>query len=626
MSDPEPVSQPSAAENGAKRRTKIVLAAAGLLALAYVGTIHCLDSRNRLIFSGACVQEDSYTLQFRQARQKKRKFWILNLRPGRILIETDQDADSLKLVTTEESEVPVFKVSNRLFSKEIKNNLVIGSVRLVPRDKSSPRVNVRISREPIFSPAFAAYQFAFLFILISLGFLTFLSLYGLIIERPSLIGPPIAALVPVLLLLITAVFAFFILNVGGVMAFSGHPAPSKALLASLLFNVLLAILLLLLFFLFSSRPRGQKLPLLLPLLAGLPFALIVVPFVTRAVGDSLLWVLNLGNGDPDISFAESLSLMINKIVFRYGRSLFPMNARTTLIYTGKIIGLLAVFALFRLVNSFTELSYRRKLLLFLLVLTFGFNILFFGLPEFRYYPVPFLLFSVLSAQAYIREGSSTKPLALATFLAVVAGLFHGSAFFSFPVILLLPLLKPSRDGVKRSGKSFFKTYALIFLTAGVTFSAFLGSVKALGFNLLFHTTAGGFDGRRFISLLPAHLHFPWAVNFLESGYFISRGWIFFSTGAFIFLVLLVRWKKGFFLTRSDFLLFLFGISQFLIVLFWGFDLGVREMDLYIAPTVLLYVFLAKVLAGAVSDEKGAWKFILPFALLSPAYLLALLAT
>jgi hypothetical protein len=364
----------------------------------------------------------------------------------------------------------------------------------------------------------------------------------------------------------------------------------------------------------------------LPLLAGLPVAFAVVPFVTRAVGDSLLWVLNLGNGSPDISFAESLSLMINKIVFRYGRPLFQSSARMTLIYTGKIIGLLSIFALFRLVNSFAELSYRKKLLLFLLVLTFGFNVLFFGLPEFRYYPVPFLLFSVLSAQTYIREGSSMKSLALAAFLAVVAGLFHGSAFFSFPVILLLPLLRPRRDGEDASLKALVKPYALILITAGATFLAFLGSVRALGFNLLFHTAAGGFDGRRFISFLPADLHFPRAVNFLETGYFISRGWIFFITGAFIFLVLIVRWKKGFSLTRSDFLLFLFGVTQFLVVLFWGFDLGVREMDLYIAPTVILYVFLAKVLAGGVSDEKSAWKFILPFALLSPAYLLALMAT
>jgi hypothetical protein len=166
---------------------------------------------------------------------------------------------------------------------------------------------------------------------------------------------------------------------------------------------------------------------------------------------------------------------------------------------------------------------------------------------------------------------------------------------------------------------------LIFLTSGLTFLAFLGSVKVMGFNLFFHTTAGGFDGRRFISFLPIHLHFPKAVNFLETGYFVSRGFFFFITGAFVFLVFLAHRKRSVSLTRPDFLLFLFGLSQFLIVLFWGFDLGVREMDLYIAPTALLYVFLAKVLVGSFSDDKRAWKLILLFALLSPTYLLALLA-
>ncbi|MBP1768448.1 MAG: hypothetical protein H6P98_2563 [Candidatus Aminicenantes bacterium] len=626
MTKPGSHSESPSAGSGAKRRIIIALIVSGVMALAYVGTVHYLDSRNTLVFKGTCSREDSYILRFRNPRQKKEKFWILNLRPGRVLIETDRDIESLKLVTTEESAVPAVKVSDRLFAMEIKANLVIGSVRLSPREDSVKSINVRISREPVLSLPLAGYQFAFLFILISLGFLTILSLYGLIIERQSPRGPPFTMLVPALLLLITAVFVFSVLNVGGVLDFSGHPDPQKALRASLLFNIFLAILLLIAFFLFSSRPRGQKLPLLLPLLVGLPIVFIVIPFVTRSVGDSLLWVLNLGSGNPDISFAESLSLMINKIFFRVGRSLFGISARTTLITTGKIIGLIFLLALFRLVNSFEELSLRKKLALFLIVLTFGFNVLFFGLPEFSYYPLPFLLLSVLSAQRYIRPGSSTKPLVLSAFLAVVAGLFHGSAFFSLPVILLLPLLKPGPDGEDRRWKSLLKPYVLIVLTAGVTFLAFLGSVRVLGFNLLFHTAAGGFDGRRFISFLPVHIHFPKAVNFLENGYFISRAWILFITGAFAFMILLVRWKNRFSLTRSDFLLFLFGISQFLIVLFWGFDLGVREMDLYIAPTTLLFIFLAKVFAGSVSDEKSAWKFILPLALLSPAYFLVLITT
>ena len=631
--DPQPLvkeqgshSEASSDAGKANRRVKIALIVAGVLALVYVGVVHYLDSKNRLIFKGACTNQDSYILSFKRLRQKKEKFWILNLRPGRILIETDQNADDVKLVTIDENAIPAVKVSDRLFIKEIRDNLIIGSILLVPQDDSINRINVRISREPVLSVLFVAYQIAFLFILISLGLLTILSLYGLTIERQSLKGPPFTTLVRLFLLLILAVFAFFVTNVDDVLDFSGHPDPLKALRTSFLCNLLLAILLLALFLVFASLPRGQKLPIYLALLAGLPVVLYTIPFAAKSVGDSVLWILKLVKGNTDISFAESLSLVLNKLFFRYARSLIHVNARTTLIYTGKIMGLLSILSLFWLINSFEELSYKKKLLLFFLLLTFGFNVLFFGLPEFGYYPIPFLVFSVLSAQKYIRGGASTKPLMLSAFLAVIAGLFHGAAFFSFPIILLLPLIKHGRNGEERSWSSFLKPYALILITAGMTFLVFFVIVKALGFNLLFHTAAGGFDGRPFISFLPADIHFPRAVNFIEIGYFISRGWIFFITGAFVFLIFLIRWKKGLALTRPDFILFLFGISQFLIVFFWGFDLGVREFDLYIAPTTLIYVFLAKTLVGSFSDDKSGWIYILAFALFSPASLIVLMVT
>ena len=607
-------------------RVKIALIAAGVLALVYIGIVQYLDSKNRLIYKGACTNQDSFILRFKRVRQKKEKFWILNLRPGRILIETDQDIDDLKLVTIDQKTLPAVKVSDRLFSRELRNNLIIGSIVLVPQNASINSVNVHISREPVLSSLFVAYQFAFVFILISLGFLTILSLYGVIIERQSPKGPPFTTLIRLFVLSILAVFVFFCTNADDVLDFSGHPDPLKALRTSFLFNLFLAIFLLSLFLVFSSRPRGQKLPFLLPLLVGLLIAFHTIPFVARSIGDSVLWILNIGQGNTDISFAESLSLMLNKISFRFARSLLSVNARTTLIYTGKIIGLLSILSLFWLINSFEEFSYKKKLLLFLLLLTFGFNVLFFGLPEFRYYPIPFLILSVLLAQRYIRRGDSTRPLILSVFLAVIAGFFHGSAFFSFPIILLLPLIKRSQGDEGRSLSSLLKPYALIFITAGMTFVGFFASVKALGFHLLFHTAAGGFDSRQFISFLPAHIHFPWAVNFIETGYFISRGWIFFITGAFVFLIFLLRWKAGLALTRPDLILFLFGIPQFLIVFFWGFDLGVREFDLYIAPTTLLFIFLAKTMVGSFSDDKSAWKYILAFALFSPAYLLALMAT
>ena len=72
---------------------------------------------------------------------------------------------------------------------------------------------------------------------------------------------------------------------------------------------------------------------------------------------------------------------------------------------------------------------------------------------------------------------------------------------------------------------------------------------------------------------------------------------------------------------SDFILFLFGISQFLVVLFWGFDLGIQDFDLYIAPATLIFLFLLKYFLGMKQTSKIAWKYILIFSLFSPLYLL-----
>jgi hypothetical protein len=604
---------------------KIALVAAGVLALLYVALFHYLDSRNRLIFNGDCIRQDSFVIKFKRVHLRKEKFWILNLRPGLILIETDRNIDEVMLVTSDQNTLPAVKANDRLFTKKIRSHLIISSIRLDPQDDSVDRINVRISRKPVLSFPFLVYQFAFLFILIGLGLLTILSLYVLIIDRQSLNGPPFTILFRLLLLLIFAVFVFFVMNVGDVLNFPGHPDPLKDLGRSFLFNLLLAIVVLTLFLVFSSKPRGEKLPFSLPFLVGLPIIILRVPFKFKAVGDSILWILNLTRAKTDISFAESLSLMLNKLSFRTARSLVHINARTALLYTGKIMGLLFILSLFCLINSYEELSFKRKLLLFLLLLTFGFNVLGFGLPDFRYYPIPFLIFSVLSAQRYIRGGDSARPLILSALLVLVAGLFHGSAFLPFPVILLLPLIKRGRDEGTRRLSSFAKPYASILITAGMTFLVFFMIVWVLGFHLQFHTAAGGADGRPLISFLPANIHFPQAVNFLEFGYFISRGWILFITGTFIFLVFLFQWKKRPSLTRPDFILFLFGISQFLIVLFWGFDLGVRELDLYIAPTILIYIFLVKLLVGMIPDDKSSWKYILAFSLFSPAYLLALMA-
>ena len=613
----------SGAEN--KRLIKIIMIAAGLAALVYIATFHYLDSKRQVIFKGTCVKEEAFILGFKRAGQTKEKFWILNLRPGRIQIETDQNIDKAELVTTDPVPLEADRVNARSFRIDIGNNLVLRSIRFSPRDRDIAGINVIVFRKATLSPLMVAFQCTFLFILVGVGLSIVLALYSLIIERRisnSLVFPTSVRL---FLMLILVVLLFFIVNVGKIADFAGRPAPLRLMGTSFLFNLVLALFLVALFLAIASRLRGRNIPWPVPALAALPIIFYRIPFDVKAIADGVLWVLNLSQGKMDLSFAESLSLLLNKLAFRYARALISIDAKTALIYCGKIMGLLFIVSLFCLINSFEEFSSKKKLLLFFLLLTFGFNVLLFGLPEFRYYPLPFLVFSIIWARKYIQGGDSAKPLILSTFFAFIAGLLHGSAFFSFPVLLLLPLIKYGRAEGGRWLSLYIKTYTSVLITAGMTLLTYLMIVRALGFNLLFNTMSGGFDGRRFISFLPRSSHFPWAVNFLEIGYFVSIGWIFFITGAFVFLAFPSRWKNLAPFTKLDFVLFLFGISQFMIVLFWGFDLGIREFDLYIAPTTLIYLFLTKSLIGKIPDDKSAWKYILVFSLFSPACLLANMA-
>jgi len=319
----------------------------------------------------------------------------------------------------------------------------------------------------------------------------------------------------------------------------------------------------------------------------------------------------------EISFAEALSLLLNKLTFYLFNQVAHTKAATSLVYTGKLVGILFIFSLYLFINSFTNLSYKKKALFFLLVATFSFTVLLFGFPEFRYYSLPFLMFSFLAAKKYADEDEDPIAwLAAATACAVLAGLFHGIAYFSFPVILLLPFLKRPLGGGSKNAAFYLRHGSTIILAAGMVFAVFMALIRLFGFDLQFNTVAGGFDGRQFIPLLPLDVHYPEAVNFLEPGYFFSRGWILLSSGSFVFLLFPGRWKQRVALETSDLILFLFGLSQFLIILFWGFDNGVGEFDLYLVPPTMMSLFLIRYLLAATRSETDSWKTIIAFSLCS----------
>jgi len=377
-----------------------------------------------------------------------------------------------------------------------------------------------------------------------------------------------------------------------------------------------------LFLLLPFRPERRTLPLIGAALASLPILLVKIPFDVKTSADSLLWVFNLIQRNPNISFAESFSLMLNKFLFGVYNLFAHVNERSTLIMTGKLMGVFFIFSFFILINTFEQFTYKKKLLFFLLFSTFSFNILLFGFPEFRYYSLPFLMLALAAARKYLSDSSDNKKyIFLAALMAMTAGLFHGIAYFSFPAILLLPLFKNRGDGFPGGSRLsiFGKRYALIFLAIGFALFVLFLLVKTSHYTLQFHTVSGGFDGRKFISFLPGNIHFPNAVVFLEPSYFISRGWIFLITGSFVFLFFFTQWRKKGSPGKPDLMLLLFGFSQLLIILFWGYDLGIFEFDLYIAPTTFMYLFFIQYFLTPMDAEKNGWKAIIGFSMVSMLY-------
>jgi hypothetical protein len=602
------------------RQIKIVFALGFLLALAYVFIIYYADSRHSEITKTFCQKTGAdFILYFKHSKQTPRKLNVLNLRPGRITIKTNPKITNLEFATYDNDIIKADKVNDNLFQKFIKTNLVVSSLRLLPKSSSIHRIDVTISRKPFFPVFFILFQLLFLFMLFSIGLLASYFLFSLISKGESMQNLSCKMLLSPLIMLFLLAFIYLVLNLGKFLHRFNLHYPPEFFFKAVSFNAGLAISLLALFAVFSLKRQGEKLPFYLPVFVALPVFFIKIPFSVKASADSLLWVLNLTFHKMEISFAESLSLLLNKLSFHLFNLVTHIRAETSLIYSGKIVGILFIFTLFFFINSFAVFSYKKKLLFFILFLTFSFNILLFGFPEFRYYSLPFLILSFLAAKKYIGDhNGNIRYLIASAFLAVVAGLFHGTAYFSFPVILLLPLIKHKAGGAEKS-TFYLKHYSAIVLTTGIVFIIFFTAIKILGFDLRFNTTAGGFDGRQFISFLPLNIHFPEAVNFLEVGYFIFRGWILFISGSFVFLFFICNWGKKVVLQTSDFILLLFGLSQFSIVLFWGFDNGMSEFDLYMVPPTLIYLFLIRYLLATSQCEKSAWKYIVVFSLLSPLY-------
>jgi len=605
------------------RSLKTIFLISVFSSLLGLSVFYYLDLRQGQVIHATCTKTGSdFILTFKRSSLSNRKLEILNLRPGLVSIVTKPKVKEVLLLTEDDMIVTTEKKSDTHFQKPLRNNLILRSIRFIPKSPLVNRIDVTVFRKPLISIPLVLFQFIFLLSLGCMALLIVHILYQFTCKRQNLQTLPLRPLIFSFIFMIAIFFLFILFNFKSFFAQYGLSVISpQFIINTILFNLLLSFVFTVLFYLLSFKSKRQKLPMIGAILASLPVLLVKIPFDVKTSADSLLWVLNLFQRSPNISFAECFSLMLNKFLFGFYKFFAHVDERAALITTGKLMGVFFILSFFILINTYQQFSLKKKLLFFFLFSMFSFNILLFGFPEFRYYSLPWLVLSLAAARQYVSDqGGNQRYLFIAALMATVAGLFHGTAYFTFPVILMLPLFK-NRDDSSTGSKAliFGKQYALIALAGGLVFLALHILIKIADLTLTFHTVSGGFDGRLFIALLPANVHFPNAVVFLEPSYFISRGWTFLITGSFIFLSFFFRWRKRISLEKSDIVLMLFGVSQLMIVLFWGYDLGIFEFDLYIAPTTFMYLFLIQCLLSSMDSEKDAWRYIVGFSMLSMLY-------
>ena len=608
-----------------------------LLTILYLSVFYYLDIKNNKILTKSTIKKKGQSyFEIKFKKPIKNKFWILKLRAGKISINVNKKVNSIEILTNKNNIIYTEKINPYKFQIRLNRDLNIRQINITPQNIFSNKVKVNILRKPILSTKLLFFQFCFLYLIFGTAFCTLFIIYHISLNHNQTIWLPLFNIILIKTIFLILLFAiFFLLNIKIYFSYFYNYFSTKFFINGVIFNVIFAIILITLFYLLSIRKKSLKLPFFLPVAISITFFFIKVPYILKACGDAILWVTLLKTKGLYISFAESLSILTNWFFNHLFNLFITIKSKFVIINTGKLFGIFFIFVLFYVINSIEEFSYKKKLLFFVLFLSLSVNAMFIGFPEFAYYPLPFLLLSFAFSKNYINEFKSNNVtnLTLATIFVILAGLFHGSGFFSFPVILLLPLLKAKdKVHISKNKRFYFKQYLTIFITVIITMTIYkliMLFMNQYGFSLVFNTAVGGFDNRQFISFLPVNLNFPKDINLIEIEYFISRSWIFFISGVYAFLLFLPKIRKKLTLNKSDFILYLFGTSQLLSILFWGFDLGIRDFDLYIAPTTLFNLFLLKIFISSISTEikkPNLWRYILYFSLLSPIYLFIILTT
>jgi len=505
------------------------------------------------------------------------------------------------------------RLSSRHFRTAAQANMLDWLIVCIPQ-RPLKTLQVRIFMQPHFRFDTFFVQFFTLFFFILLIILTLLLSYHCLTRKLSALHDVLRTALFVLLLLNLTIYLYFFLHLRSYIdLWKPFQMPFIRVLS---FNLLLAAFFSLLFFIGSKK--GIKL-IFWPLLMSLLYFLHFPKYDLRFCGDAIQWIYLAADQRKFLYFAEFLSFGWAKGLNRW---LNPSSSLSTSAFifsvNAKIIGVLFAFIVYFFVQSQKDLAHQNKVAFFVASSLLTWNVFFLGYPELSFYELPFLLLSVLFSIKYTSTSSGGKYLYLATLFLTLAGLFHGCGYFSAPVLFLLPFLKEnSQPWNKKRAFSLLKDYAIILLISlGLIF--LLSKVgSSLGYSISFQNVRGGGDYDMLVDFLPRPSSASCGEAFLEMRYLWERGlgvFLAFPVLFFLLIIKIPRWKK---FSSDNLVLFLFGLSQVSVFFLWSFDLGFRDLDLFVTSWVILNLLFMKIFLSAFNAEGEVKKntlFVFLFAL------------
>jgi len=177
------------------------------------------------------------------------------------------------------------------------------------------------------------------------------------------------------------------------------------------------------------------------------------------------------------------------------------------------------------------------------------------------------------------------------------------------------------DGSQRKKNQRITGAIIAIATVVMMVIAVIGLLKLCGFQIGIGSARGGSDGKMLILFSPQFCNFA-SILFISNRYLWLHGWIVIAAFPLIFFslpFLLRRVKLG----GEELFLLLIALTQIVIPIFWGFDLGVRDFDLFITPFSGINLFFLLMFSRVAEGLKRYWVFLffLLFGLLHPSYLI-----